>query len=87
MAIGIISASESSGTLHVEVCPRFEGGQCACSGSREHQTFRFGAQPPEGDARTAAEWALACAYEALRLVEARQRPPAAPVSGLAGLVL
>ncbi|MBI2320583.1 MAG: hypothetical protein HYU88_00405 [Chloroflexi bacterium] len=90
MAIGIISATESSGTLHVEVCPRFESGQCACPGSAEHQTFRFGALPPEGDARAADEWALACAHEALRLAQAlaaQESLVAEAVPGLAGLVL
>lgn len=90
MAIGIISATASSGTLLVEVCPRFESGQCACPGSPGHQAFRFGALPPEGDARTAEEWALACAHEALRLAQAlaaQESLAAEPVPGLAGLVL
>jgi hypothetical protein len=93
MAVGIASAKQAGGTFTFEVCPAWDttAKGCACpkdaSGNPtpSHQTFDFGATLPPGDARTPAQWARACAQEALLLVKAQQAPPATPLAALVGV--
>ncbi|MDH7570213.1 MAG: hypothetical protein QHJ73_11585 [Armatimonadota bacterium] len=85
MAMGVVSASREEDLLVVEVCPRFRQG-CGCEAPGRHPIFRFLALPP--DDRAEAEWAAACAREALRLAAAAEKVPRqARVSSVEGMTL
>lgn len=91
MSISIFSAAQTGNMLDFAVCPHYANATCECPKDADgkpvppHPAFQFSATVPAGDTRTAAEWAQACAGEAVLLVQASQ--PAAPVdlTSLVGL--
>lgn len=62
----VLEAVREGGLLGVTVCPQYLDG-CQCGGG-EHRQYWYVATPPEGDARSEADWAASCAQEAVGLV-------------------